>query len=192
MKEPIETTHPIKPPRKYPKPLSGQMVAGIKASLELGNSIRKIRKETGHAIGTIMKIKHGEIEVNPEMVERIKKNFSNKLWTLSSLELDSLLRTASDDKAMDKIPYGTRKLALCQGIDKGLLLDGKATNITEIRDDTMGELMNQLGNILRRSPQIGVEVTRMMAGIPEELRGTTMKVIEDHKLIPEGDEEKFN
>ena len=31
--------------------------------------------------------------------------------------------------------------------------------------------MNQLGNILRRSPQIGVEVIRMMASIPEEIRG---------------------
>ena len=183
MKEPIETSEPIKPPRKNPRPLSNQMKAGIKASLELGNSIRKIRKETGHAIGTIMKIKHGEIEVNPEMMERIKKNFSNKLWTLSSLELDSLLRTASDDKTMDKIPYGTRKLALCQGIDKGLLLDGKATNITEIRDSTMGELMNQLENILRRSPQIGIEVTRMMASIPEEIRGATMREIEERELI---------
>ena len=30
MKEPIETPEPIKPPRKYPKPLSGQMVAGLR------------------------------------------------------------------------------------------------------------------------------------------------------------------
>jgi hypothetical protein len=182
MKEPIETPEPIKPPRKYPKPLSGQMVAGIKASLELGNSIRKIRKETGHAIGTIMKIKHGEIEVNPEMVERIKRNFSNKLWTLSGMELDSLLRTASDDKVMDKIPYGTRKLALCQGIDKGLLLDGKATSITEIRDSTMDELMNQLGNILRRSPQIGIEITRMIATMPEGVREPAMRCLPGSKV----------
>jgi hypothetical protein len=110
MKEPIETPEPIKVPQKNPKPLSGQMVAGIKASLELVNSIRKTRKETGHAIGTI---------------------------------------------------------------------------ITEIRDSTMGELMNQLENILRRSPQIGVEVTRMMASIPEKIRGATVRVIEGRELIPE-------
>ena len=45
--------------------------------------------------------------------------------------------------------------------------------------------MNQLGNILRRAPQIGVEVTRMMASIPGEIRETAMKVIEGRELIPE-------
>ena len=78
---------------------------------------------------------------------------------------------------MDKIPYGTRKLALCQGIDKGLLLDGKATNITEIRDSTMDELMDQLGNILRRSPQIGIEITRVITTLPEGVRETAMRCL---------------
>jgi hypothetical protein len=49
----------------------------------------------------------------------------------------------------------------------------------------MGELMNQLGNILRRAPMIGVEVTRMMASIPEEIRGAAMRVSEGRELIPE-------
>jgi hypothetical protein len=52
-------------------------------------------------------------------------------------------------------------------------------------DRYMEERMNQLGNILRRAPQIGVEVTRMMATIPEEIRETAMKVIEGRELIPE-------
>ena len=62
-------------------------------------------------------------------------------------------------------------------VDKGRLMDGEPTEITKIHDEPMGVLMDQLGNILRRAPMIGVEVTRMMASIPEEIRGTALKCL---------------
>jgi len=69
-------------------------------------------------------------------------------------------------------------------IDKGRLMDGEATEIRETKDATMGELVADLGDVLRRCPQIAVEVTRLVADLPEGNRGRTMRVIEDRGLVP--------
>ena len=62
-------------------------------------------------------------------------------------------------------------------VDKGRLMDGEPTEITQIHDEPMEELMEQLGNILRRSPQIGVEITRMITTLPEGVRETATKYL---------------
>ncbi len=88
-------------------------------------------------------------------------------------------------EVIDNAALSQRMVGLGIAVDKGRLMDGEPTEITKIHDEPLGELMGQSGNILRRAPMIGVEVTRMMASIPEEIRGATMRVIEGRKLIQE-------
>ena len=75
-------------------------------------------------------------------------------------------------EVIENAALSQRMVGLGIAVDKGRLMDGEPTEITKIHDEPMGELMNQVGNILRRS-----EATRMMASIPEEIREPAMRCL---------------
>ncbi len=137
------------------------------AQLGTGKTIREVAKLNGMSTATVLRFKQelGSVDTIDQEVNTIKKGLSKKVWRIGDMLADSVI---DHPEVIDNAALSQRMVGLGIAVDKGRLMDGEPTEITKIHDEPMGELMNQLGNLLRRSPQIGVEMTRMMASIPEE------------------------
>jgi hypothetical protein len=167
---------------KHGKRLGEVEKLAVIAQVEGGLSIREVARRNNMSQNTIRKIREESpsLDALGKEVDAIKKGLSRKVWRIGDMLADSVI---NHPEVIENAALSQRMVGLGIAVDKGRLMDGEPTEITKIHDEPMGELMNKLGNILRRAPLIGVEVTRMMASIPEEIRGATMREIEERGLI---------
>ena len=161
---------------KHGKRLGEVEKLAVIAQVEGGLSIREVARRNNMSQNTIRKIREESpsLDALGKEVDAIKKGLSRKVWRIGDMLADSVI---DHPEVIDNAALSQRMVGLGIAVDKGRLMDGEPTEITKIHDEPMGVLMDQLGNILRRASMIGVEVTRMMASIPEEIRETAMKCL---------------
>jgi hypothetical protein len=146
------------------------------AQLGTGKTIREVAKINGMSTATVLRFKQelGSVDTINQEVNTLKKGLSRKVWRIGDMLADSVI---DHPEVIDNAALSQRMVGLGIAVDKGRLMDGEPTEITKIHDEPMGELMSQLGNILRRAPMIGVEVTRLITTLPEGVRATAMRCL---------------
>lgn len=106
----------------------------------------------------------------PEDVEKIKKGLAGKVWNNADRALDAM----TDEKLMDSSAAQLSIIAATQ-IDKGLLLEGKATQIVDYRaiNEEMECLDAEYVELQRKIAELEAPVEPMARGsngqfLPEE------------------------
>ena len=97
--------------------------AKASAMLQAGRTYKEVHAETGLSRATIWKVKTGQVEVNDNVAEAMRKCEVNKLTMLSARILDSI-----DSETIEKAPLGGRMVAYGIATDKRELLAGRPTS----------------------------------------------------------------